>query len=386
MGINNFKKNQLNEKSGVAEATLFYVDPIVSKAWNEFLEFCQDEKDDELEEDYHLSYTRLKPFITDKITYVLFPVVGIDLNLSIKKMSNSQFEKKYRYIMNRRKKEGKTLTYAVGGYAVNFGHRNWSGYSRMANPVREVSDHGIILYCGVSIDMSEEFDLNSVKNKIQDEIEEVIWHELNHLYEYYQRVLSTRGKITQRGPQHAITAADTNRWGIPKEIYDQWVYGFSYFLYSSEPHELRAVVQEAAYWVTKYGFNSIQNTGAWFVAKKMENFSADEFLKALDDEIDKYLASKSEETTALRKGFLSHPIKERLKNMWIQQYRKSLETYKEQPTVPVDKLSKMTCEEFVRFFEIRINSSGEYLRKKLTKLWQIRRDDDNEEIHQANRI
>ena len=380
MGINNFKK-PINERAGVAEASLFYVDPIFSKVWNEFLEFYQSDED-ELEEDYHLSYSRIKPYITDKISYVLFPVVGIEVNLTVKRMSAEKLHKKYRYISDRRKKEGKNLTYSVGGWAVNFGHRNWSGYSRMANPVREISDHGIILYCGISIDMSDEFDINKCKNKVQDEIEEVIWHELNHLYEYYQRVLSTRGKITARGPQHSITASDVNRWGIPKDIYDYWSYNFTYFLYSSEPHELRAVVQEAAYWVTRYGFNTLEKSGSWFVMRRMENFKADEFLKGLDEQIDKYLASKSEETTALRKGFLSHPSKERLKNMWVQQYKKSLETYKESPTVPIERLSKMKCDEFVKFFEGRIQSSGTYLKKKLVKLWQLRKDDTpDEEIY-----
>ena len=69
MGINNFKK-PINERAGVAEASLFYVDPIFSKVWNEFLEFYQSDED-ELEEDYHLSYSRIKPYITDKISYVL---------------------------------------------------------------------------------------------------------------------------------------------------------------------------------------------------------------------------------------------------------------------------------------------------------------------------
>ena len=116
--------------------------------------------------------------------------------------------------------------------------------------------------------------------------------------------------------------------------------------------------------------------------RRMENFKADEFLKGLDEQIDKYLASKSEETTALRKGFLSHPIKERLKHMWVQQCKKSLETYKESPTVPIERLSKMKCDEFVKFFEGRIQSSGTYLKKKLVKLWQLRKDDTpDEEIY-----
>ena len=384
MGINNFKKFQLNERVGVAEATLFYTEPIFNMVWNEFLEFYQSE-DKKIEDDHVITYSSLKPYITDRFAYSQFPVVGIDVNILFVKMTEQEFSKRYKYALNRDKKLGKTLTHAVGGYASNFGHRNWSGYSRMTNPVKEVSDHGLILNCGVSVDLSPDFNIGLYKNKIQDEIEETIWHELNHLYEYYNRVLIGSGRIETRGPAASITSADVNKWGIPRDIYDFWVYNFTFYLYASEPHELNAQVQEASFWVSKYGFTKLEKTTAWKIADRMQKFDSETFIKALDEEIDKYINSKSQETTAIRQsGVLSHPLRERLKNMWVQQYEKSLKNYSEEPTIALGAVKKMKCEDFVEYFQKRINKSGTYLKKKLSKLYVIKPDEediDSEEIY-----
>lgn len=388
MGINNFKNFELNEKAGVAESTTFYVEPIFNKTWSEFLDFYQGD-DKKSSRDLTINYNEIRPNLdlrsaSDRITYGQFPVVGVELNLVFKKLTMEEFGKSYRYSLAKLKKSGKTLTYAVGGFAVNFGHKNWSGYSRLAPPVKQVADHGIVLNLGVSIDLAPNFNIGLYRNKIQDQIEEVIWHELNHLYEYYNRVLVQSGKITSRGPSHAITAADVNKWGIPKDIYDNWLHGFTYYLYCSEPHELNAQVQEASFWVMKYGFSKIQKTSAWKMADRMQKFSAETFLKGLDEEIEKYVSGKDEVTTALRPGgVLSHPLKERLKNMWIQQYEKSLKTYNETPSIPLEALMKMKCDEFIGYFQKRINKSGDYLKKKLSKLYIMAPDEDDidEEIY-----
>jgi hypothetical protein len=380
MGINNFK---ILEKVGVADSTTFYVDPIFNKTWNEFLKFYQSDEN-KISKDFPITYSEIKPNldlrnIADRMMYAKFPVVGIELNLVFRKMTEDNFYKKYKYSISSWKKNGKTLTYTVGGFAVNFGHRNWSGYSRLAPPVKQAADHGVILNCGISVDLAPNFNLGLYKNKIQDQIEETIWHELNHLYEYYNRVLVKSGTIVSRGPSTAITEADANKWGIPKDIYNFWIHNFVYYLYTSEQHELNAQVQEVAFWVKKYGFDKIQKTTAWGIANRMEKFDASIFLKGLDREIDTYISSKSIETTALRSnGLLSHPIKERLKNMWIQQYEKMLKKYNENPTVPLQTLKKMKCDEFTFYFQKRINKSGTYLKKKISKLYIIDPNDDEE--------
>ena len=376
MGIFNFKNFKvINEKAGVADATLFYVDPISNKVWDEFLNYYQSDNSEKLEKNITITYNKIRPNITDKVTYSLFPVVSIELNVLFKKLSTNEFSKKYKYNIERRKKLGEKLTHTVGGFAVNFGHRNWSGYSRMTNPVRKASDHGLIIYCGVSIDLSPSFNINdsNSKNRIKDQIEETIWHELNHLYEYYNRVLSGSGSISSRGPSSSITSADVNKWGIPTDIYNFWTYGFTYYLYTSEPHELNAQVQEAGYSTNKYGFSKLQKTDPWKTAIHMQNFNAKSFITGLEEEINKYLLSKGEKEL---NNNSARPIKERLKNMWIQQYEKFLKEYGEEPTIPLSVLKKMNCDQFAEYFQKRINDAGIYLKKKLSKLYIISPNDE----------
>ena len=367
MKISNFKNFKINEKVGVAEPTLFYVDPILNKVWNEFLEFYQsDEK--RQEESYNISYNTIRPNITDRFTYSQFPVVGIELDVVFYKMTDQEFNKKYRYSMKSRKGG---VTHKIGGAAVSFGHKNWAGYTRMAPPVKEVSDHGLIIHCGIYIDLSSNFNMGIYKNKIQEEIEETIWHELNHLYEYYNRALVQVGRIEKRGPSLAVTYADVNKWGIPREIYEYWTYEFAYYIYASEQHELNAQVQEAAFWINKHGISKLQKTQAWENAEYMESFDADDFIEGLDNEIFTYIESKQKpEEIAKREDSHTAIIKERLKNMWVQQYEKAL-LEGETPFLPLNAMKKMDCDEFISYFQRRLNKSGRYLKSKLGKLYEM---------------
>jgi hypothetical protein len=382
MGITNFKNfNPIDERVGIAEPTLFYTEPIFNGVWQEFLEFYQGD-DKKIEKEYHIGYNILKPYITDKITYAQFPVVGIDVNILFIKLTDEEFNKKFKYSINLKKKAGLSRNIAVGGHAVSFGHRNWTGYTKMTEPVKEVSDHGLILCCGVSVDISPSFNISTDKKMIQDEIEETIWHELNHLYEFYNRAISGKGSIYKRNPAQSIASAGINKWGIPKDVYDYWDYNLITHIYMSEPQELNAEIQEAAYTINKYGFSQLKKTRVWKAANVMQSFNADKFIKGLDNAINKYIESRGEQTTALRSGVLSNPLRERLKNMWIQQYEKALKEYGETPSIPLASLKKGNCANFVKYFEKRINRSGDYLKKKLSKLYTVSgEDEDNEKIY-----
>lgn len=364
MGIINFK-NYISEKLGVAEASLFYIDQVFNKTWYNFLEFYQDEEDKLYEEDIRIPYSEIKPYITNTLDYVMFPVTGIDLHLNFKKSNQIEFEKRYRYIF-----KSKKIKFSVTGFATNFGHRNWTGYSKATNPVKKLSDHGIIINCGISIDISPSFNVNSNedKKKMITDIKETIWHELNHLYEYYHRFIHQSGVVTSRAPNIAITLSDENKWGIPKDIYDEWLYNFSYYLYASEPHELNAQVQEVAFFVTEHGFDSVYKTHAWKVANYMEKFSADKFINHMKDFITDFAEKRMEKDGKTDYVGAEDRVFQRLKNMWVSRYEKYTNEHKERPIMPIDTLKKMTYEQFIRYFEKRLNQSGTYLKKKIGKL------------------
>lgn len=362
MRISNFK-NYILERIGVADSTLFYTGPIFNKTWYRFLEFHQDTNDKKLEEDIKISYPELKPFITDSKEYTLFPVTEIALHLNFKRLNQVEFVKKYKYIYAKRKAK-----YIVGGYATNFGPRSWAGFSKTTPPVRRSTEHGILIAVEIVIDVSPEFDISNDRKKLIADVKETIWHELNHLYEYYNRYLNQSGTIFSRSPNISITMADENKWGIPKDIYDYWLYNFSFYLYASEPQELNAQVQEAAYQVYEHGFEIIEDTNAWKMADRMEKFKSDVFIENIKNFILDFGEKRIAEKGKLDYAGNEDKIIQKIKNMWTARYEKHLKDNMEDPIIPLENIKKMTYVQFIKYFEKRINRSGTYLKRKLGKL------------------
>jgi hypothetical protein len=354
MGIFNFKDFSVNERLGVAEPTLFYIETIFNHTMNYLKDFIKSE-DNELDESITIPYRRFYRNIKDRNLYSKFPVVGISLNLKFDKLSPYRFNKRYKIDEN----DTKRSKHAVSGWASRFGHINWTGYSKITNPIKKATDHGIIIDIGINITISKNYKLEGINlKKISDDINETIWHELNHSYEYYNRLIRGRGPIYKRSPRLAITNTDINSWKISKKIYDFWNNNFIYYLYVSEKHEMNAQVQEAAYHVSKYGINSLYNTNAWEYAKYMESFDPDDFIYQLEEII--MLEGKDIQKT-----------KDSLKKMWLFQYRKYVEEEKEDHSINDRMIEHIDFNQFVYLMGRRLNRCGKKLKNKLVKLYEF---------------
>ena len=153
MDIFNFKDFLVNEKLGVAEPTIFYIKTIFTHTINYLKDFIKSE-DKEFNQSIKIPYRRFYREITNREVYSKFPVVGIVLNLEFEKISPYIFNKKYKI------EDGdKRPKHAVAGWASRFGHINWSGYSKVVNPIKNVTDHGIIIDIGLNIIISSDYKL-----------------------------------------------------------------------------------------------------------------------------------------------------------------------------------------------------------------------------------
>lgn len=351
MGIFNFNNfSILNEKAGVAEATLFYIDPIFNKTWEEFRSFLSS-GEKKYSDILTLNYRSFNKKITDNKIYSEFPVVSISLSLEFKKLSNTLFNKKYN-------KLGKpTRKHTIGGYSTRFGNKNWTGYSKSTTPVKSVTDHGIIIEIGVDIDVREDFNIGSFWKKTTDDIHETIWHELNHSYEHYKRFISGVGPIWKRAPRLAMTHASINKWNLSKHIYDFWTDKFILYLYTSESQEINAQVQETAYYIKKYGMKSLVKTKGWETANLMIDFNAVEFINQLEEVI-------------LEDNNDIEQMKKSLKDMWIAQYRNFIKDSKEDHSIDDKLMERLDFKSFVELMGKKINRGGNKLKKKLIKLYQ----------------
>ena len=367
MKIYNFK-NFILERLGVAMPSIEYAGAIYKKTieeLNSFLTVHSNYK--EYLNDPKISPDELKSSIGNEEEYKNFPVVGITLDLHFKKIEDDIFEDEFN--------SGKS--HSVGGSAYRFGHKNWSGYSKKVKTEIKDLPFGINLLIGIEVYIPKSYKIEQ-DEKLEDTLMETIYHELNHLYEYYGRLLSQKGlPIYKRSPKLAITYSDVNRWKIPNEVYSIWSNDLVYNFYLSEPYEISAQVQEAAYTVMKHGFDKLFETEAWKNAILMERFSAEDFIEMLDSTIDEYISTKGPEKTGLYSGVLSLPLKERLKEMWLKEYQKQFEYEKELPSIDFDRLKKNDCNYFIKYMGNRINKAGKKLKTKLGKLYDFAEKKNN---------
>lgn len=370
MAILTFNQFSTNERLGVAEASLMFSDILESVTLSQFEKFLKSDDKKWDDKKIEIGWRRLKPQVGDFLLWSTFPVVKFELILKFIKMSSKRFESKY----PETKKKG--ILSAIGGSASGFGHRNWKNYSKIVEPVRKIAEVGLIIQIGVEIDIDEvNFDFNSQKDKgeVVDGVTSTIFHEMNHSYENFCRVYGMRRKegkklpIYRRQSPLSVTFSDLNKLRFPKEIYSYWSDDFLNLTYFSEKHELNANIQEMFYYLTRHPEKDFKDLRIWKIANKMENFNADEFyfglLAKITERGDKDLGNFS-----LIGIESTEEVAERLKNMWVKVYKENIEEESTRPIAPFATLEKMSCYEFLKFWEKKLNKSGEYLKKKILKL------------------
>jgi len=349
MRISTFSEfNKVNESVGIAIPSVMYSDLIYNKVENEFTEFKKSSEKIS-EKKIEIKYREVKPYIRSRQEYTKFPVVGITVNLTFEKISTGTFNKKYWSVEEKKKK------HALGGWASNFGHRNWTNYSKKVEPIKMLTDHGIIIDLGIDITITEDYNIGTYKVKFDDDLGRVIWHELNHLYEDYNRMLSMKGPLHKRKANIALSFTDENNWNIKKDIFDFWQSELLYYIYASEPYEINAQVQEVGHFLQKYGPKKISKSQAYQNADYMQKFNDEEFIEKLELKISEYYPDDVEY------------IKDRLRKMWISNYEKKLKEFGEKSLINLGYLKTTTCDEFVKYFGIRLNELGENFKRRILK-------------------
>jgi len=355
MIVKRFKEFSLLEKLGLSIPSVCYADSIYESALNMLLVSIALNKN-EANLNYIIEPDKFINCINNKKDYLDFPVVKIqiDLNIKVDKRLNEE-----------------EIKHAIGGLAYRFGNKNWKYYSKKVKSEIEDLDFGIIPHMGLDIFISENYKIKDNKT-FEDDLKEVIWHELNHLYEFYNRIKIGKGPLWSRMPKLSISYSDKNKWGIPNKIYNYWSENFVFLFYLSEPYEVNAQVQEASYFAIKYGMDELRKTKAWEYSKIMADFNPNDFIEKLDSLIKEYIDENPEEKTALYSGVLSKPIKERLKSMWLSIYKKTVDELKETPKIDINKLEKSNCDFFVKYMTKKlINPAGNKMISKLAKLYDI---------------
>lgn len=373
MGIFNFKQFLINEKHGLSESSVMFVELLEKKTYYKFIEFLES-KENSLDETLNIKYRQLVPFI-NKEKYADFPVVGFELILEFKKMTERKFNSTYDYKDH----------VAIGGYASGFGNKNWKNYSKIVKPMRKIADVGLIIQLSVGIDIDKKnFDIDNPSNKkeLMDGISSTLYHELNHCYEHYKRTTKAPKRGEYRKPIYgrsfntALTYAENNIWKFPKLIWYKWSYEFLRYIYISETQELNANIQEIHYFMKKYPNKNLSEFKIYRTADEMQKFNSDDFYNSLINEISSH--NWKDLGNALLVGNDSpDDVADRLKDMWVSVYEKELKEQKGKPIIPINTLKSMSCKDFIDYWGKQFNQNGIYMKKKIAK---IKSDIENEKI------
>lgn len=348
MGIFSFN-DFISEKLGVSEASLLFSDLLCIRSRSFFIDFMKSDEKQYTKTDiigYRLLNQNLNS--SNKELYAKFPVITFELNLNFKKISDKEWLKKY---------PGLKQKLATGGAASFFGNINWSGYSKIVNPIKQITDHGIIVNLGVSIDVNSEYNVNSSEglSELNDDIYSTIYHELNHCYENYIRTIKYKSIVRPESRSFDTTLSYTgeNIWKFPKEIWRFWN-KFNYYLYISEYHEVRANIQEIYYFITKYPEKDLKDFKIYDIADKMEKFEYQTFYNELLQKISTHEPYKGSEEVVV----------DRLKEMWIRTYEKECKNQNVQPLISFKTLRSMSSLEFFEYWQKRINKAGQKIKRK----------------------
>lgn len=346
MGIFSFY-DFVNEKLGVSEASLIFVSILESRSMGIFREFINSE-DKSLKITEDINYLILRPYIKNVQLYSKFPVTKFELDISYRKLNQKEWDKKY---------PSHTKKIATGGVASFFGNKNWSGYSKIVEPIKQITEHSIIVNLGISIDVSPSFNIGRKDhvNELLDDISSTFYHELNHCYEHYLRVIKYTDimRPENRSFNSSLSFTGDNIWKFPKKIWKFWN-KFNYYLYVSEYHEIRANVQEIYYFITEHPDKDLKDFQIYRTADDMENFNHQTFYDGLIETISEHEPYKGSEKI----------VAERIKEMWIRTYEKECKLNNVNPLISFSTLRKMDCLEFFKYWQKRINFAGQRIKRK----------------------
>jgi hypothetical protein len=196
------------------------------------------------------------------------------------------------------------------------------------------------------------------------DLRDTITHELNHMYEFYNRILNTGSSEFSL----AKSFAGGRNVNTPKKIFKVYA-KFLDYLYYSEPWEINANIQEAYSKLLRMSWEEFKNGKQYKIADAMENYSGEQMFDEL------YNATMERSPEAV----LFH-IKN-LHKFYLKQYLQFVKSERGDDITSEEELMKdevfktRNILELFKKFETRINNAGTKLKRNYARLNAIERND-----------
>ena len=344
--ITESQKNVLLEELGVATQTVPYIN-LVYQVLEPIVADFLDSNEKTLQKDIKITTKEMSEVYSyNPDDFIEFPVEEIHISLSCNRLTPKKQDSEF----------------ATGGAAYRIENKS-SGGSYVKKPslslpkkILEEITNTVVGKFDFSVDINNNYD-SSFKDETLYDLRDTITHEMNHLYEFYSRYQSNpKNKVDV-----TLSYAGSKNYNVPKDIFSVWSL-FLYFIYFSEPYEMRAMSQEAYSKRLRMTFDEFKKTRYWKFAKSMEEFDGDKYFDKLVKKIEEHNPD------------YVVPILNRLYNWFMKDYYQGVKETGGTPKKHIDK-SKHLLDLMLKFEPI-IKKAGSKLQRNYMRLYSLSPDEN----------
>ena len=330
----------LSEELGVARATIPFVNLVYSVLEPKVNEFIKG-NDKKMSEDIVINFKDFKYIYRESLDdFLEFPVEEIVIKFTMDKLRRDRFEFKY--------------SSGGGAHQIDFKKEDGS-YLKKPSPnlpkyLLDEVNKTIIAKFDFNGYINQDFEYE-MKGELYFDLRDTIMHEFNHIYEFYNKNLNKAGLVDT-----TLSYAGSKNYNVPKQIFDVWK-TFLYFVYYSEPYEMRAMSQEVYSKRLRMTFDEFKENHYWKSAKMMENFDANKLFDTLMERIKEH-----------NPEYLV-PIMNRLYKWFLRDYYAGVKSFGKEPQKYITN-SKHLLDLMVRF-QPRIRMAGRKLQRNYSRLYTL---------------
>lgn len=355
-------KRLIKEALGVPKSIEFWVDTFSSLIHDGLLMLLSSEKQEEFFSGDDVQNKAMERGWSNNNKYFKeFPLAEPNLNLTIKVVPDNHIQKGDDYIQH-------------------------ASFNTEEMDIREATfDDGTTttLFIGGTINIELSIPESSYENgdfvelyttEIKPYAEAVLFHELTHVLEFYNRVIS--GAASLDFEQISNLTQMLNKMGA----IDEWD-ELMFMIYLHLSFELNARVSEVYGLLRGKQITSkeefiefLKSSRAFSYAKRLKNFSSERFIKDLEipeKTINKIREYDGKETSIEE---IKDIVLKQLINNWAETYQSFLSDFSADENLKVPQLSPSVTSSplnFLKFWEKRFNKAGEDSLRKISRLYSL---------------
>jgi len=210
--------------------------------------------------------------------------------------------------------------------------------------------------------------------EIKPYVESVLFHELTHVYEFYNRLLTS--SLDPSFENISSASSMVNKMGLV----DDWD-ELMFLIYLHLSFELNARVSEVYGLIRNKNIRSkkefldfLKTSRAFSYAKRLRNFNSETYYNDFEvpqDNIDRVRQYDGKETPIEE---IKEIVMQQLVDNWVVSYKQLLDDFSDDETLSVPTLpSKATSspKNFLKFWQKRFNRAGEDSIRKISKLYSL---------------